>query len=105
MRETSSHPNRYSLFWRATALMIVAVLCGYAVAVSADQFPKEKPAKRLDVNTAGRHDLERLPGMTLQGVDRIIRNRPYRKLDELVTKKSVTRKQFAQIREFITIGK
>jgi len=66
---------------------------------------KAGPAKKLDVNRAQRSELDRLPGISPQDADRIIRNRPYRKLDELVTKKAVTRKQFARIREYISVGR
>jgi DNA uptake protein ComE-like DNA-binding protein len=42
--------------------------------------------------------------MTTQTAERIVEHRPYRKLDELVTKKAVGRKEFAQIRDYIVIG-
>jgi DNA uptake protein ComE-like DNA-binding protein len=61
-------------------------------------------AGRIDVNRAARDDLSRLPGMTPEAADRIIQKRPYRKLDELVSKKAIGKKQFAQIREYISVG-
>ncbi len=61
-------------------------------------------AARLDINRAGRDELSRLPGMTAEAVDRIIQKRPYRKLDELISKKAVGKKQFAQIRDYISVG-
>jgi DNA uptake protein ComE-like DNA-binding protein len=64
---------------------------------------KAKRPARVDVNTAGIEEISRVPGMTAQTAERIIGNRPYRNLDELVTKKAVGRKEFAQIREYITI--
>ena len=59
---------------------------------------------KVDVNLADREEIGRLPGMTAQIVDRIIQNRPYRKLDELVSKKVMGKKQFAEIREYIAVG-
>jgi DNA uptake protein ComE-like DNA-binding protein len=61
-------------------------------------------AERVDVNRAERGELSRLPGMTPEAADRIIQKRPYRKLDELVSKKAIGKKQFAQIREYISVG-
>jgi len=59
---------------------------------------------RIDVNRAERDELSRLPGMTPEGADRIIQKRPYRKLDELISKKAIGKKQFAQIRDYISVG-
>jgi DNA uptake protein ComE-like DNA-binding protein len=42
--------------------------------------------------------------MTQEVADRVIQNRPYRKLDELISKKVIGKKHFAQIREFVVIG-
>ncbi len=64
----------------------------------------EAKAARLDINRADRDELIRLPGMTKDAADRIIEKRPYRKLDELVSKKAIGKKQFAQIREYISVG-
>ena len=61
-------------------------------------------AVKVDLNRAGREEIGRLPGMTAQTVERIIQNRPYRKLDELIGKKVVGKKQFAEIREYIVVG-
>jgi competence protein ComEA len=61
-------------------------------------------AARVDINRAERGELSRLPGMTPEAADRIIQNRPYRKLDELISKKAIGKKQFAQIREYISVG-
>ncbi len=63
-----------------------------------------RKATRVDVNRAGRDELSRLPGMTPEAADRIIKRRPYRKLDELVGKKAIGKKQFAQIRDYISVG-
>ena len=59
---------------------------------------------RVDLNTAGIEEISRLPGMTTQTAERIIGSRPYRNLDDLVTKKVIGRKEFAQIREYVVIG-
>ena len=63
-----------------------------------------KSPGRVDLNTAGIEEIARLPGITTQTAERIIGSRPYRNLDDLVTKKVIGRKEFAQIREYVVIG-
>jgi DNA uptake protein ComE-like DNA-binding protein len=58
---------------------------------------------KVDLNTAGVEELARLPGMNIQTAEKIVGNRPYRKLDELITKKVLGKKEFAQVREYIVI--
>ena len=60
---------------------------------------------KLDINLAGIDDLVRLPGMTPQLAEQIVRNRPYRKLDDLLTRKVLGKKQFARIREFVVVSR
>ncbi|HSB81062.1 MAG TPA: helix-hairpin-helix domain-containing protein [Candidatus Methylomirabilis sp.] len=59
---------------------------------------------KLDINAAGIDELTRLPGVTPQLAEQIIRNRPYRKLDDLITRKVLGKKQFARIREFVAVN-
>jgi DNA uptake protein ComE-like DNA-binding protein len=61
-------------------------------------------AAKVDLNRAGREEIVRLPGMTPEVAARIIQKRPYRKLDDLISRKVVGKKQFAEIREYIVIG-
>jgi DNA uptake protein ComE-like DNA-binding protein len=67
--------------------------------LAADEAGKSK----VDVNQASREDLLRVPGMSPELADRIIRSRPYRKLDDLVTRKVCGKKEFARIREYIAV--
>jgi DNA uptake protein ComE-like DNA-binding protein len=60
---------------------------------------------KLDINAAGIDALVRLPGMTPQLAEQIVRNRPYRKLDDLLTRKVLGKKQFARIREFVVVSR
>ena len=62
------------------------------------------PSAKVDINTASAAELERLPGMTSELSQRIIANRPYRKIDDLVRRKLLGRKQLAAIKERITVG-
>jgi len=60
--------------------------------------------QRIDVNTAPVHVLRKLPGLGPELAERIVQHRPYKKLDELITKKVLGRKQFARIKDRIRIG-
>ncbi|HSB68619.1 MAG TPA: helix-hairpin-helix domain-containing protein [Candidatus Methylomirabilis sp.] len=62
-------------------------------------------AGKVDLNVAGMDELIRLPGMTPQLAEDVIRNRPYRKLDDLITKKVLGKKQFARIRDHVVVGR
>ena len=93
--------------------VVSAVWCVEAVvADSADKFGEpgrsvsQTPVgPKVDVNRATVKDLSRLPGMTIQDAERIIQYRPYKKLDDLVTRKVLGKKRFAQIKELIVAGK
>ena len=67
-------------------------------------FPPKPIEHRIDINTASVRDLDKLPGMGPELVERIMRHRPYKKLDELITKKVLGRKQFARIKDRIRVG-
>ena len=70
------------------------------------QGPGEGPVKpKVDLNRAGLEELRRLPGITREIAERIVRNRPYRKLDDLVTRKVLGKKQFARVRELVIISR
>ena len=60
---------------------------------------------KLDINAAGVDELVRLPGMTPQLAEQIVQNRPYRKLDDLLTRRVLGKKQFARIREFVVVNR
>jgi DNA uptake protein ComE-like DNA-binding protein len=74
------------------------------VAAGESDNPHRSAAQRVDINTASVRELERLPGMGPELVERIVQSRPYRKLDELITRKVLGRKQFARIKDRIRVG-
>jgi len=86
--------------------LVVGIPAGQVTSLGA--VPKTRPVVaqgpvRVDVNRAELEELQRLPGMTTRVADRIIRNRPYRKLDELISRKVIGTKQFAEILEYIVV--
>ena len=71
-----------------------------------EQEAAQGPLKRkVDLNQAGLEELRRLPGITREIAERIVRNRPYCRLDDLVTRKVLGKKQFARVRELVIISR
>ena len=70
--------------------------------------PKHRPAKgaakhaMVDINSASKEDLAKLPGLSDEIADKIIAARPFKSRMELVAKKIVTRAQFRKIRTMVT---
>ncbi|MBI5167671.1 MAG: helix-hairpin-helix domain-containing protein [candidate division NC10 bacterium] len=62
------------------------------------------PKEKIDINTATAKDLEKLPGIGPKTAEKIIKNRPYKKIDDLVAKKVLTQKQFAKIKDQIIVA-
>ena len=60
-------------------------------------------ARKVNLNTATLRELERLPGLGPELAKRIVQHRPYQKLDELIARKVLGRKQFARIKERIRV--
>lgn len=58
-------------------------------------------AKVIDLNTAGKDELQTLPGIGEARSDAIVKNRPYRSKDELVTKKIVPQNVYDGIKDQI----
>jgi competence protein ComEA len=56
----------------------------------------------ININTASRKELIDLPGVGEVTADKMISNRPYNSIDELLTKKVVTKSQFDKIKDKIT---
>ena len=74
------------------------------MAAGEADLPSTPIEHRIDINTASVRALDKLPGMGPELVERIMRHRPYKKLDELITKKVLGRKQFARIKDRIRVG-
>ncbi|MFZ6034539.1 MAG: helix-hairpin-helix domain-containing protein [Patescibacteria group bacterium] len=72
--------------------------------ISADQTTEKSriTEAKIDVNEATREELETLPGIGQVTSQRIIDNRPYGALQELVDKKSISQKMLENINDLIT---
>jgi DNA uptake protein ComE-like DNA-binding protein len=60
-----------------------------------------KAAALLDINSASKDDLEKLPGIGPATSQKIIAGRPYRAKNELVSKKIVSKSEYDKIKEQI----
>ena len=72
--------------------------------------PADKPAHsskshaamhKVDINSASREDLMKLPGITDAVADKIIAARPFKSRAELTSKKVLTAKEYAKIRTMV----
>lgn len=60
--------------------------------------------KTLDINTASREDLLNLPGMTEHDADRIIAERPFKNVHELVARHIIPQSEYDKISDRIIAG-
>jgi len=63
--------------------------------------PAAKTGDKLDINSASKDDLEKLPGIGPATSQKIIAGRPYRAKNELVAKKIVSQSEYDKIKEQI----
>ncbi len=57
--------------------------------------------KPLDLNTASKDDLLKLPGITSAEADRIIAERPYRDPEELLNRRILTKSKYDRIADLV----
>ena len=58
---------------------------------------------RVNLNTASRGELQRLPGINDKDADRIIENRPYASKKELLSKKVIGPRKFDEIEDLVYV--
>jgi len=59
---------------------------------------KKMAAPKVDINSAAKEDLMKLPGITEDIAEKIVEGRPYKSKAELLSKKMVTKAQYSKIR-------
>lgn len=94
------------------ALTIATPVFAQSAAPSSTPVTPAKPsatatapkAEMVDINTATEAQLKTLPGMTQADAAKVVKARPYRDVNELVSKKIVPDTEFAKIKDRITAG-
>ena len=74
----------------AMVVLLVAlplVCCSSVYSAKASKRETLKPGEKIDINTASKEDLMKLPGVGEKKAERIISNRPYSSIEDLKTKK------------------
>lgn len=59
--------------------------------------------EKININTASSDELDTLPGIGKTTADKIIKNRPYSIIEELLTKKAVNKSVYQNIKDLISI--
>jgi len=62
---------------------------------------KTKHAPAVDINTASKEDLMKLPGVTDETAQKIIDNRPYKSKVELSKKNVLTKAEYGKVRNHV----
>jgi competence protein ComEA len=61
----------------------------------------KKAAPKMDINSASKEDLMKLPGMDDATAQKIVDGRPYKAKSELVSKKIVTKAMYGKFRNMV----
>jgi competence protein ComEA len=80
---------------------------GQAIGTNSPTLPTEatgKQSEKVDLNSASLEELDSLPGVGQVTAQKIIDNRPYQKIDDLLSKKIVKQNVFDTIKEKVSIN-
>lgn len=87
---------------------VAAVLVAALTLASGSALAAEKPAGRININTASAAQLEELPGVGAALAARIVEHRQkngqFRSVEEVMNVKGIGEKNFARLQPFLTVG-
>jgi comEA protein len=97
-----SPPNRPPSWFAAKAAEL-----GSPATANGNANSQPQPAKKININSASQAELEQLPGIGPELAKRIIEfrrnNPPFKKIEELMIIKGISRKVFNRIRDRIAV--
>jgi len=87
------------------ALMLAVTMVAFVLAQASSTAPAKKPAAAqtaiIDINSASAEDLQKMDGVGPVYADKIIKGRPYRAKNELLSKKIVPAATYEKIKDQI----
>jgi len=87
--------------------LLVALLAAVPVAAAFDLGPKQPPAHPVNINTASAAELQKLPGIGPATARSIVRyrerNGPFRRVEELLIIRGISRSRLKALRPYITV--
>lgn len=96
--------------WMIAAVLVVAIASPLVLAqagtsgskTATSSSTKSSAAKKLDINSASKEELDALPGIGEAYAEKIVSNRPYRTKRDLLTKKIIPQSTYDKIQDRIT---
>lgn len=85
---------------RILLLLVLAFVPTFAVAAESTP-PASAPAAPVDINSATEAELRTLPGIGEAYAQKIIKNRPYAKKDQLLSKSVVPGATYKKIKDLV----
>jgi DNA uptake protein ComE-like DNA-binding protein len=88
----------------AALLAATLLFTGCALLKRGEGGGAEPKPPAIDLNTASLREVERLPGITPSMAKRIVDGRPYERLDDLVDRGILTRRELDRLEDRATVG-
>lgn len=98
--------NRLTLSFAAALFLSTAALPAFAqdAKVAKDAADTSKAAKKVDLNTASDNDILAIPGLGVTLAKEVIKNRPYKSVDDVKKVPGIDAARFEIMKPHITVG-
>lgn len=77
---------------------------GFIMETNQQPATNNQPSALININSADLDELDQLPGIGKVTAEKIIRQRPYQTIEELLTKKIVNKSTFEKIRGLVSVN-